>query len=60
VGLSYALSKKSTVDVGYSRLFIADGKMNLSAAGDNQLRGSLTGTIQAEINLFGAGFRYSF
>ena len=60
VGLSYALSKKSTIDVGYSRLFIADGKMNLSAAGYNQLRGSLTGTIQADINLFGAGFRYSF
>ena len=60
VGLSYALSKKSSIDVGYSRLFIADGKMNLSAAGDNQLRGNLTGTIQADINLFGAGFRYSF
>jgi long-chain fatty acid transport protein len=64
-GFSYAFSKKMSVDVGYSRLFISDGKVNLSA-GDatgtnpNTTRGNLTGTIQAEINIFGAQLRYSF
>jgi long-chain fatty acid transport protein len=63
-GLSYAFSKKASVDVGYSRLFISDGKVNLSAGttgtDPNATRGNLTGSIQAEINIFGAQLRYSF
>lgn len=63
-GVSYAFSKKMSVDVGYSRLFISDGKVNLSAGttptDNNATRGSLTGTIKAEINIFGAQIRYSF
>jgi long-chain fatty acid transport protein len=63
-GTSYAFSKKLSVDVGYSRLFISNGKVNLdedkALTDPNLLRGSLTGTIQAEINIFGAQLRYSF
>ena len=63
-GASYAFSKKMSVDVGYSRLFISDGKVNLSAGtspyDNNATRGSLTGTIKADINILGAQLRYSF
>jgi long-chain fatty acid transport protein len=64
VGLSYAISKKVSVDVGYSHLFISDGKVNLSSGttgtDPNATRGNLTGTIKADINIFGAQLRYSF
>jgi len=63
-GCSYAFSKKTTLDIGYSRLFISDGKVQLSAGtspyDNNATRGSLTGTIKADINIFGAQLRYSF
>jgi long-chain fatty acid transport protein len=63
-GFSYAFSKKTSVDVGYSRLFISNGKVNLSAGASpldpNATRGNLTGTIQADINIFGAQLRYSY
>jgi long-subunit fatty acid transport protein len=60
VGASYKLSEKATVDIGYSRLFIADGKTQLTAAADNVTRGTLTGVIKANIHLLGASLRYSF
>jgi long-chain fatty acid transport protein len=60
LGATYTVSKKTAVDVGFSRLFVADGKVNLSAAGDNLTRGSLTGTMKAAINILGASVRYSF
>lgn len=63
-GASYAFSQKLSVDVGFSRLFIRDGKVNLAAgttgADPNATRGNLTGTILAAINIFGAQLRYSF
>ena len=59
-GASYKLSKQATVDIGYSRLFIADGKNQLTAANDNVTRGTLTGVIKADINLLGAALRYTF
>ncbi len=63
-GTSYTFSKKVTVDVGYSRLIISDGKVMLksgTAASDpNITRGNLDGTIKAAINILGASLRYSF
>ncbi len=59
-GCSYQYSKKAAFDIGYSRLFIADGKTQLTAAGDNVSRGNLSGTIKAAINILGASLRYSF
>jgi long-chain fatty acid transport protein len=64
LGCSYALSKQASIDFGYSRLFISDGKVMLSAGSDttnpNLTRGNLNGTIQAAINIIGAQVRYSF
>ena len=60
LGASYAVSKKTTIDVGYTRLFISDSKLNLSSAGDNITRGSLNATMKAAINILGASVRYSF
>jgi long-chain fatty acid transport protein len=60
LGATYSFSNKTSVDVGYSKLFISDGKVNLNAAGDNTLRGNLTGTIKADINILGVAFRHSF
>jgi len=63
-GFSYAFSKKTAIDIGYSRLFISDGKVNLSAGtaatDNNATRGNLSGTIKADINILGAQLRYSF
>jgi long-chain fatty acid transport protein len=60
LGVSYDLSKKTTIDVGYTHLFISDSKLNLSSAGDNLTRGSLTGTMKATIDILGVSLRYSF
>ena len=60
MGASYQLSKKTALDFGYTRIFVADGKVNLTAAGDNVTRGNLNGTIKAAINILGAQLRYSF
>lgn len=63
-GCSYSLSKKATIDVGYSRLLVSDGKVMLSAGTSatdiNATRGNLSGSIQASINLLGAQLRYTF
>ncbi len=63
-GASYAFSKQTTFDFGYSRLFISDGKVMLTsgttAADPNLTRGNLNGSIKANINLLGAALRYSF
>ena len=63
-GCSYTLSKKATLDVGYSRLLISDGKVMLTSgttsADPNLTRGNLNGTIKSAINILGASLRYSF
>ncbi len=62
-GGSYAFSKKTSVDFGYTHLFITDGKMALTTgttSDTNTTRGNLYGTIVASINMFGAAVRYSF
>jgi len=60
MGLSYSFSKKTSLDVGYTHLFISDSKLNLSSAGDNFTRGSLNATMKATIDILGVQLRYSF
>ena len=60
LGVSYNLSKKTAVDVGYTHLFISDSKINLTSAGDNLTRGSLNATMKATIDILGVSLRYSF
>ena len=60
LGVSYNLSKKTAIDVGYTHLFISDSKIKLSSAGDNLTRGSLNATIKATIDILGVSLRYSF
>lgn len=63
LGGSYAFSKKTSVDFGYTHLFITDGKMALTTgttSDTNTTRGSLNGTIVASINMYGVAVRYSF
>jgi long-chain fatty acid transport protein len=70
LGCSYTFSKKLSMDVGYSRLFISDGKVQLTAnsgttlpallTDPNYTRGNLNGSIKAAINILGAQLRYSF
>jgi long-chain fatty acid transport protein len=60
LGVSYNLSKKTAVDVGYTHLFISDSKVNLTSAGDNLTRGSLNATMKATIDILGVSLRYSF
>jgi long-chain fatty acid transport protein len=60
LGVSYNLSKQTTIDVGYTHLFISDSKINLTSAGDNLTRGSLSATMKATIDILGVSLRYSF
>lgn len=60
MGATYTLSRKTAIDIGFTRIFVQDGKVNLSAAGDNITRGSLSGTMKAEIFILGGQLRYSF
>jgi len=60
VGFSYNFSKKTALDLGYTHLFIDTAKINLSSAGDNLTRGSLTGNMKATIDILGVQLRYSF
>jgi long-chain fatty acid transport protein len=63
-GASYQYSKKMILDFGYSRLFISDSKVMLSAGSTptdiNITRGNLNGTMTSAINILGASLRYSF
>ncbi len=63
-GVSYQYSRKMAVDIGYSHLFIGDGKVMLSAGTTptdiSVTRGNLNGSIKADINILGAQLRYSF
>ncbi len=60
LGLSYAFSKKTSLDVGYTHLFISDATINLTSAGDNLTRGSLNGTMKSSTDILGVQLRYSF
>ena len=60
LGASYTYSKALSFDFGYTRIFVSDGKVELTSAGDNTLRGNLNGTIKSAINILGAQVRYSF
>jgi long-chain fatty acid transport protein len=60
LGVSYNVSKKTAIDVGYTHLFISDSKINLSSAGDNLTRGSLNSTMKATIDILGVSLRYKF
>jgi long-chain fatty acid transport protein len=60
LGATYTHSRAVSLDFGYTRIFVGDGKVNLTSAGDNTLRGSLSGNIKAAINILGAQIRYSF
>lgn len=60
VGASYTFSKKVTLDLGYTHLFIQDAKINLPGTGDNTTRGSLKANMKATIDILGASLRYSF
>lgn len=64
LGATYTHSKKISMDFGFTRIFIADGKVNLSAGtsptDNNATRGSLNGTIKAAIMIFAGQLRYNF
>jgi long-chain fatty acid transport protein len=64
LGTSYRYSKKATIDIGYTRIFVADGPVQLAAgtasSSPNLTRGSLNGSIASAINIIGAQLRYSF
>jgi long-chain fatty acid transport protein len=64
LGVTYMASRKMSVDVGYTRIFVSDGAVQLTASAaltdPNLTRGNLNGTIQAAINILGAQVRYTF
>ena len=64
LGASYIMSKKVTLDVGYTYLRVGAGKVMLSPGTSpydiSATRGSLNGTINAKISLLGASVRYNF
>ncbi len=63
-GGSYRYSKKLTIDFGYTRIFVAEGKVMLTSgttsADPNLTRGNLNGSFTSAINILGGAFRYTF
>ncbi|MCX8031636.1 MAG: outer membrane protein transport protein [Thermodesulfovibrionales bacterium] len=62
LGGSYQISKSTTIDVGYVHIFTDDPKIRKIATPTNEdrTRGSLIGTYDAHVDLFGVQVRYSF
>jgi long-chain fatty acid transport protein len=68
VGAGYAFSKKASVDVAYTHIFVKDGPSELQAVpagytfsnSPNKLRGDLNGTYKNSIDILAAQVRFLF
>lgn len=61
-GLEFKLGKSGTVDLGYSHIFIKEATSNLpnQDTPTSAPAGILLGTYKGSVNIFAAGFHYSF
>ncbi len=61
-GLSYKLDKSKSIDIGYSHLFIADGKINneLESNTSDNVKATLSGEYEASVDIVSAQFNWSF
>ena len=60
LGAGYAFSQKVSVDFAYTHIFVTDGPLELTAAGSNQSRGSLTGNYKNSIDILSAQAKFTF
>jgi long-chain fatty acid transport protein len=60
LGLGYQISKEVSLDMGYAHLFINDPEIDKSATGEDQLRGALNGTFDADIDIISAQLVITF
>ena len=60
LGLGYQISKAMSLDMGYAHLFINDPEIDKSATGEDQLRGALKGTFDADIDIISAQLTITF
>ncbi|MET4805878.1 long-chain fatty acid transport protein [Limibacillus sp. MBR-115] len=60
VGASYQVSDWFTVDAGYAHIFVEDSDVNLSGAGENLLRGSLTAEYESHVDILSVQGKISF
>lgn len=56
LGLGYKLSRSSSIDVGYTHLFVAKGPVSLSSA----LQGTLNGSYDNSVNIVGVQYNQAF
>jgi long-chain fatty acid transport protein len=60
LGFGYQVSKAVSLDMGYAHLFINDPEIDKSATGEDQLRGALKGTFDADIDIISAQLNITF
>jgi len=60
VGAGYAFSRTASVDVAFTHIFVTDGPLELTAAGTNQSRGSLSGNYKSSIDILSAQAKFLF
>lgn len=59
-GAGYRLFSNFTIDVGYAHLFVDDPKIGKIPAGEDAVRGGLTGTYDANVNIISAQINWVF
>lgn len=60
VGCGYQFSPKVELNFGYSHLFVDDPEINKTATGEDLLRGNLTGTYDASVDIVSANLAFRF
>lgn len=59
-GVGYAINDALSIDLGYAHIFVKDPVVAKPLDAENRLRGALTGTYQAQVDIVGAQLAWTF
>jgi long-chain fatty acid transport protein len=59
-GIGYQVSKALSLDLAYAHLFVQEPSIHKSASGEDRLRGALSGSYRAAVDIVGAQLAWSF
>lgn len=60
LGLGYRLSEKTSLDMGYAHLLVKSPEIRKAAAGEDQLRGGLSGSYESKVDIISAEVSWHF
>ncbi len=59
-GLGYKLTEKASLDMGYAHLFVKDSEIRKTPAGEDQLRGGLSGSYESKADIISGQVSWVF